>query len=261
MIAYETVPAAGRPWLTLVHGFSQNRRYFEPALPHLIGKFRLLLIDLRGHGRSGELAGPYGIEEYADDLERVFAAEGVERTHYWATHTGTAVGLVLALRRPALFDRLVLEGTVLPGFAMPRTAELQARAAGIARSQGVPAALEDWLEHADWFSNMNEHPTATNAAGQRELVNEFAGAPWLSDLTPRPVTDVSSRLAEIDLPALLYNGERDLEEFKQGAEALEAGLAKAQRFEIAGAGGFPLWERPPGAIALAAPFLGGSSEL
>ena len=256
MIAYETLPAAGRSWLTLVHGFSQNRRYFEPALPYLVGKFQLLLIDLRGHGRSGELPGPYGIEEYADDLERVFAAEGVERTHYWATHTGTAVGLVLALRRAALFDRLVLEGAVLPGFSMPRTAELQARAAGIARLQGVPAALEDWLEHADWFSNMNEHPAATNAAGQRELVNEFSGAPWLSDLTPRPVTDVSFRLAEIDSPALLYNGERDLEEFKQGAAALEAGLANAERLEIAGAGGFPLWERPDRVVPLVLGFLG-----
>jgi pimeloyl-ACP methyl ester carboxylesterase len=261
VIAYETLPAAGRPWLTLVHGFSQNRRYFEPALPHLVGKFQLLLIDLRGHGGSGKLPGPYGIEEYADDLELVFAAEGVERTRYWATHTGTAVGLVLALRRAALFDRLALEGAVLPGFPMPRTAELQARAAGIARSQGVPAAREDWLEHADWFSNMNEHPAAANAAGQRELVNEFAGAPWLSDLTPRSVTDVSSRLAEIDSPALLYNGERDLEEFKQAAATLEAGLANAERFEISGAGGFPLWENPPSAIALAAAFLEGSSEL
>jgi pimeloyl-ACP methyl ester carboxylesterase len=256
VIAYETLPAAGRPWLTLVHGFSQNRRYFEPALPHLVGKFQLLLIDLRGHGGSGELPGPYGIEEYADDLELVFAAEAVERTHYWATHTGTAVGLVLALRRSELFDRLVLEGAVLPGFSMPRTAELQARAAGIARSQGVPAALEDWFEHADWFSNMNEYPAATNATGQRELVNEFSGAPWLSDLTPRPVTDVSSRLAEIGSPALLYNGERDLEEFKYGTAALEAGLAKAQLFEISGAGGFPLWERPDRVVPLVLGFLG-----
>jgi pimeloyl-ACP methyl ester carboxylesterase len=243
VIGYEVVPAAGRPWLTLVHGFSQNRRYFEPALPQLAGKFELLLVDLRGHGASGGLPGPFGIEEYADDLEQVLAAEGVERTHYWATHTGTAVGLVLALRRPELFERLVLEGAVLPGFPMPRTAELQARASAIARSQGVAAAREDWFDNADWFSNMNEHPTETNAAGQRELVNEFAGAPWLSDLSPRPVTDVSSRLEEISRPALLCNGERDLEEFKQGAALLEAGLLNSERLEIAGAGGFPLWER------------------
>jgi len=33
MIDYEVVSGAAeaRPWLTLVHGFSQNRRYFAPA--------------------------------------------------------------------------------------------------------------------------------------------------------------------------------------------------------------------------------------
>ena len=244
MIAYETLPSEGRPWLTLVHGFSQNRRYFEPALPHLAGKAQLLLVDLRGHGESAGLPGPFGIEEYADDLEQVLAAEGVERTHYWATHTGTAVGLVLALRQPELFGRLVLEGAVLPGFPMPRTSELQARASAIGRSQGVPAALRDWIDGADWFANMRQHSVETNAAGQRELVNEFSGAPWLSDLAPRRVTDVRSRLAEIERPTLLYNGAADLEEFEQGAAILDAELPNAERIVIPGAGGFPLWEKP-----------------
>ena len=245
MIAYEIVPAAAdRPWLTLVHGFSQNRRYFTPALPHLQGKFRLLLVDLRGHGASAGLSGPFGIEEYADDLERVFIAAGVERTHYWATHTGTAVGLALALREPERFAKLVLEGAVLPGFPMSRTAELQARASAIARSRGLTAALADWFDGADWFAQMREHPEDTDASGQRELVNEFAGAPWLSDLAPRPVPDVGSRLGSIGQCTLIYNGEHDLEEFKRGAAVLEAGLSNAERLEISGAGGFPLWERP-----------------
>ena len=257
MIAYETRAAAGdRPWLTLVHGFSQNRRYFAPALPHLEGKFRLLLVDLRGHGASADVPGPYGIAEYADDLAQVFAHEGIERTHYWATHTGTAVGLVLALAEPERFEKLVLEGAVLPGFPMPRTAELQARASAIARSRGVPAALEDWFDGADWFANMREHPGETDATGQRELVNEFGGAPWLSDLAPRPAPDVRPRLAEIRQRTLVYNGEHDLAEFRQVAAILEAELPNAERLVIPGAGGFPLWEKPSRVISPVAEFLG-----
>jgi len=255
MIAYETRGDVGRPWLTLVHGFSQNRRYFESALPHLEGKFRLLLIDLRGHGASAGLPGPYGVGEYADDLAQVFAHEKIERTHYWATHTGTAVGLVLTRKQPELFGKLVLEGAVLPGFPMPRTAELQARAFTIARSSGVPAALEDWFDGADWFANTNEHPEETNAAGQRELVNEFSGAPWLSDLAAAPTPDVRSCLGQIGQRTLIYNGERDLEEFKQGAAILEAELVNVERLVIPGAGGFPLWESPDHVIPAVAAFL------
>ncbi len=252
MIDYEVVSAAAerRPWLTLVHGFSQNRHYFAAALPNLRGKYRLLLVDLRGHGGSAGLPGPFGIEEYADDLEQVFAAEEIERTHFWGTHTGTAVGLVLALRRPALLEKLVLEGAVLPGSSMPRTAELQERASEIASAEGVPAALADWLENADWFANMNAHPAETSAAGQRVLVNEFGGAPWLSDLVPRPVTGVRSRLDEIDQHALLYNGVDDLDEFEQVAAVLEAELLDVERHVIPGAGGFPLWERPSRVVPL-----------
>lgn len=258
MIDYEVVSAAAeaRPWLTLVHGFSQNRHYFASALPNLRGKYRLLLVDLRGHGASAGLPGPFGIEEYADDLEQVFAAEEIERTHYWGTHTGSAVGLVLALRRPALLEKLVLEGAVLPGSPMPRTVELQAHASEIARAQGVPAALADWLDNADWFANMNEHPAETGAAGQRVLVNEFDGAPWLSDLVPRPVTGVRSRLDEIDQPTLLYNGVDDLDEFEQVATVLEAELANVERIVIPGAGGFPLWERPSRVVPLVLKHLG-----
>jgi len=255
MIAYETRGSAGRPWLTLVHGFSQNRRYFASALSQLEGKFRLLLIDLRGHGASAGLPGPYGVAEYADDLAQVFAHEGIESTNYWATHTGTAVGLVLALAQPERFEKLVLEGAVLPGFPMERTAELQARAAAIGRSSGVVAAREDWFDGADWFANMREYPEQTNAAGQRELVNEFAGAPWLSDRASAPAPDVSSRFTEIRQRTLLYNGEHDLEEFNQVAAILEAELANVERLVIPGAGGFPLWESPDVVIPAVAAFL------
>ena len=162
---------------------------------------------------------------------------------------------MLALEQPERFEKLVLEGTVLPGFLMLRTAELQARASSISRSSGVTAALEDWLGCADWFANMREHPATTNAAGQRELVNEFAGAPWLSDLTPGPAPDVRSRLGLIRQPTLVYNGEHDLEEFKQVAAVLEAELAKAERLVIPDAGGFPLWENPDAAIPAVVEFL------
>jgi pimeloyl-ACP methyl ester carboxylesterase len=160
------------------------------------------------------------------------------------------------LRKPALLEKLVLEGAVLPGSPMSRTVELQARASDIARAQGVPAALADWLENADWFANMNEHPAETGAAGQRVLVNEFDGAPWLSDLVPHLVTGVRSRLDEIDQHTLLYNGAEDLDEFEQVATVLEAELANVERLVIPGAGGFPLWERPSRVVPIVLKHLG-----
>jgi len=89
--------------------------------------------------------------------------------------------------------------------------------------------------------NMNEHPEETNAAGQRELVNEFSGAPWLSDLAAAPTPDVRSCLGQIGQRTLIYNGERDLEEFKQGAAILVAELVNVERLVIRVPVGFRLW--------------------
>ena len=181
------------------------------------------------------------------------------QTHYWATHTGTAVGLMLALRGRTRIEKLVLEGAVLPG-VMPRVTELQARASAIARSDGVEQAIDDWFEHADWFANMRAYPDETNAAGQRDLVSEFSGAPWLSDLEPQPVGELRSRLGLIRQPTLLYNGEHDLPEFKQVAEPFASELPDAEQLEIAGTGGFPLWERPHAVLEPVMRFLENSNQ-
>jgi pimeloyl-ACP methyl ester carboxylesterase len=97
----------------MVHGFTQNCNYFSAQIPGFQKDFRILLTDLRGHGKSTSAAGPYGIEEYADDILMIIDEIGIEKAHYWGTHTGAAIGLVLALQQPERFSSLILEGTFL----------------------------------------------------------------------------------------------------------------------------------------------------
>ena len=232
------------PWLIMVHGFTHNCSYFSAQVPDFQKDFRILLTDLRGHGKSTHVMGPYGVEEYTDDILETLDEVGVENAHYWGTHTGSAVGLVLVLRHPERFTSLILEGTFLPAFPMPRVGELINRAKSIAKSKGVNVALEDWFNHADWFAYIRDHPQVCRAKKHRAMLSEFSGIPWLSELTPREVTSVSEMIGNINLPTLIYNGKYDLDDFKQAALYLEAGLPNAQREEIQNAGGFPGWENP-----------------
>ncbi len=243
------------PWIVMVHGFTHNCNYFSAQVPDFQRNFRLLLIDLRGHGKSASVAGPFGVEEYADDILAVLDKAGIEKAHYWGTHTGSAIGLVLALRQPERFASLLLEGTFLPGFPMPRVGELIDRARSIAQSQGVEAARNDWFGYADWFKYIRDHPQVCRAAEHKALVFEFTGIPWLSDLTPRQVTPVSEYLASIHQPTLVYNGRYDLEDFKRAALYLESGLPNVQREEISETGGFPGWESPQAVNLLVHDFL------
>jgi pimeloyl-ACP methyl ester carboxylesterase len=245
-IHYEIIDSTtvNQPWLTLAHGFSQNHNVFSAQISQFQQNFRLFLPDLRGHGRSATLTGPYGPEEYTDDIIAALNQAGIKKTHYWGTHTGAAIGLLLALRQPERLQSLVLEGAVLPGFDMPQVTYLLDRARSIAQTQGLQAALDDWFEHADWFAYIREHPESCRAAEHRQMVFEFQGAPWLSHLSPHPVTPVCDHLQAIKLPTLLYNGQYDLTDFKKVAAKLETSLPRVQRAEIPNAGAFPAWENP-----------------
>lgn len=233
-----------QPWLVLVHGFTQNHKIFNRQIEAFSERFNLLLMDLRGHGDSTHISGPYGIEEYTDDLERLIDHHKLESLYYWGTHTGTAIGLVYALRYPGRIRGMVLEGTVLPGFPMPKVAELIQRAREISADKGIEAAKEDWFDYAGWFSFMRQHPLECRAEEHRAIIREFDGTPWVSQLRPEEVSDVNQRLDEIDMPILMYNGEEDMDDFIRAAGQITEKKPEARSLTIPHAGGFPCWENP-----------------
>lgn len=246
--AHEVVTDAGpdAPWLTLVHGATQHRGVFSAQVAAFRGEFRLLLIDLPGHGLSASLPGPYGMVEYA---ARVWAAmvevigEG-EQTHYWATHTGTGVGLLLAAMEPGRFASLVLEGAVFPDRQPPYASEMIAEVRRLAAEDGLDAARRHWWERSEWFRVIRDNPEACRAGEHREMVSEFQGGPWLDTRPPAPVASIDGRLAKLGVRVLIVNGEHDLADFVAAADELSGLLPNARRTVIENAGGFPLWEFP-----------------
>ena len=54
----------GEP-LLLLHGLMVSGRMFDPFVELLRDRFRMLIPDLRGHGNSGGLAGPYDVAALA----------------------------------------------------------------------------------------------------------------------------------------------------------------------------------------------------
>jgi pimeloyl-ACP methyl ester carboxylesterase len=115
--SYELVLDAGpsAPWIVMVHGVSQDRRVFSAQVRDFSKAYRLMLIDLPGHGRSGALTGPYGLVEFASGIRAAVRNAGISRFHFLGTHIGAGAGLLLATRDPDLFASVLLEGPVFPG--------------------------------------------------------------------------------------------------------------------------------------------------
>ena len=85
----------------MVHGASHDQRYFSSQVQAFQQDYRLLLIDLPGHGQSASSPGPYGFEEYAMSVLAAMDAAGVDETHYLASHTGAAVALPVLMSASA----------------------------------------------------------------------------------------------------------------------------------------------------------------
>jgi 2-(acetamidomethylene)succinate hydrolase len=57
------------PLAVLLHGITANAYVFLPLMERLADRFRLVSIDMRGHGRSSKPANGYAAKDYADDID------------------------------------------------------------------------------------------------------------------------------------------------------------------------------------------------
>jgi len=258
---YKTVVEAGAdaPWFVMVHGMSHDHRVFSAQVDAFKDRYRIQLIDLPGHGLSADIPGPFGHVELASHVAGAMEKAGIARCHYWASHTGTALGLLLVSENADRFHSLILEGPVLPGRVPPSALTALQQAREIAQVDGVPGALRQWYDDGSWFDVIRDRPVECRADEHWTILSQFSGAPWLYDGKAKPVAPVDNQLASIDVPVLLYNGERDHPEFIDVSMRLEHLIPRSKRATIPDAGGFPAWEFPDRVNPLVANFL--SSEL
>jgi len=63
---YRLEGVSGRPVLVLSHSISTDHSLWDPQMPALTGRYKVLRYDTRGHGKSEAPPGPYTLEQLAD---------------------------------------------------------------------------------------------------------------------------------------------------------------------------------------------------
>jgi pimeloyl-ACP methyl ester carboxylesterase len=96
------------PTLVLVHGLGGAASNWCELVPLLAPRFRLLVVDLPGHGGSSPLPSAPTLNPFADAVFRVAESEGLLPAAVVGHSLGGLVALRLALRRPQAVRALVL---------------------------------------------------------------------------------------------------------------------------------------------------------
>lgn len=108
-------PESG-PVIIMLHGYSDSSFSFSRVMPLMPPEYRVIALDLRGHGGSDQPAGGYRIEDLAADVLLFMDALQIPSALVVGHSMGSFVAQAIADKAPARVTSLVLMGSA-PVFA------------------------------------------------------------------------------------------------------------------------------------------------
>lgn len=100
--------ASERPALLLLHSIGTDMSVWDGVARHLLQDFRLLRMDLRGHGASDAPNGDYAMAVLAADASAVLDAAGLASAAVAGVSLGGMIGMELAVATPSRVSALAL---------------------------------------------------------------------------------------------------------------------------------------------------------
>ncbi len=217
--------------LIFIHGSMSSHQTWNRQLP-LSEDYRLVMLDLPGHGRSDPPDAEISVKLYsdyvADFIEKLDLRKGIPVGH----SLGGAITLQLALDNPGLLTALVLVGTGAKLGVLP--AILESLETRFEESVDLAVGQLGFAAGAD--------PKLVELSKQECLRcgQEIAYA----DFSACNDFDVRDRLAEIYLQTLIIVGEEDQLTPVKWARYLREKIAKAKLLEVEKAGHMVMMEQP-----------------
>jgi pimeloyl-ACP methyl ester carboxylesterase len=178
--------------IIFLHYGGSNLAMWQGVAPYFQDDYRLLMIDLRGHGKSDCPQQGYHIDQMAADVAGVMEYLQIERIHVVGSSLGAEVGLSLAANYPDQVLSLVCEGALhseygpfgvhdmseqeFRAMVTRMLAEIRERQADVYASvqELLAASQQEWEKYGWW----NELIEAAESYGIRETAEGLYTKSW-----------------------------------------------------------------------------------
>lgn len=221
---YYEVTGQGQP-LLFIHGLGSSSRDWEYQVPFFCQEYQVVVLDVRGHGRSDKPPGPYSVPLFARDVAGLVEGLGLAPAHVVGISMGGMIAMQLVVDAPELVRTLVVVNSwpemvvrtfrqrwevwqrqlVAPLFGMKKMAEI------------LSQRLFPDEEQADLRELFVQRWRENDPRAYREAVKAMVG--W----------SVRHRLETIPCPVLVVSGDGDY----TSAEAKATWATKIPRMEMA----------------------------
>lgn len=185
---YFRIGGAGEP-IVLLHGFTQTGEQWRGAFTELVKTHRVIVPDLRGHGRSTNPAGVYTHRQVALDIYALLDSLRIQQFHAMGNSSGGMTLLHMATQQPSRVRAMVLVST---------TTHFPDQARRI-----MDASTVESLTAEQWTELRSRHVRGDDQI--RMLREQFRGFKDSYD----DMNFTRDRLAAITASTLIIHGDRD----------------------------------------------------
>lgn len=211
---------AGDP-VVLLHGGAGNSEHWSSQIVALSQKFKVYVIDSRGHGRSTlDPKQPYGYHSMATDVLAVMDKLKLEKAAFVGWSDGGIIGLDLAINNPDRVTKLVAFGA-------------NYNLAGMKSSGGAATFGTYFTKCAADYQRLSATPKDYKAFKQA-----------LSRMWNTEPNFKKEQLAKIKAPTLIADGEHDEIIRAEHVKELAKLIPGAQLAFVPKASHFALWQQP-----------------
>jgi 3-oxoadipate enol-lactonase len=220
------------PVVVLAHPLGATLRLWDAQAAALVGEYRVLRYDVRGHGESEVPPGPYTLEQMAADLKELLESLGVFEISFVGLSMGGCLGMAFALAHPDVVTRLVLcDTTACYGPAVKPMWDDRIR---VAETDGMTDELIE-KTMAIWFTPefRATHKGQVDRVGAMLRHTDPRG--YVASIRAIADVDLREQIRAIGCPTLVVVGEKDPGTSPAMARVMHERIAGSKLLVIPGA--------------------------